>query len=94
MLNTKLVLLPHKERKSLPPDVVEEAFRILAEEDAEQEKRQKMKQQLSIKRQKSQKLYRLTKIDCWSDDDVSSIIDVENQPNDREIPYQLRCRSM
>ena len=41
-------MLPHKEQKSLPPEVVEEYFLILAEEDVEREKRQKMKQQLSL----------------------------------------------
>ena len=90
MFNTEHVMLPHKERKSFALDVVEEYFRILAEEDDEWEKRRKMKQQLSIQWQKSWKLYRLEKIDCWSDDDVSNGNDVENQPNDREIPYQLR----
>ena len=44
---------------------------------------------MSIQRQKSWKLYRLAKTDCWSDNDVSGGNDVENQPNDREIPYQL-----
>ena len=34
-----------------------------------------------------EKLYRLAKTNCWSDDDV------ENQPNDREIPYKLWGRS-
>ena len=48
-----------------------------------------MKKQFSIHRQKSQNLYRLAKNDCWSDDDVSNGNDVENQPNDREIHYQL-----
>ena len=48
-----------------------------------------MKQQLFIQRKKSQKLYRLEKIDCWSDDNASNSNDVENQPNDREIPYEL-----
>ena len=48
-----------------------------------------MKQQSSIQRQKSQKIYRLAKMDCWSDDDVSIGNDVQNQPNGREIPYQL-----
>ena len=71
------------------PEVVEDAFRILAKDDVEREKRRKMKQQLSIHRQKSQKWYRLAKTDCWSDDDVFNSNDFENQPNDREIPYQL-----
>ena len=48
-----------------------------------------MKQQLSIQQQKLGNLYRLAKTDCWSDNDVSGGNDVENQPNDREIPYQL-----
>ena len=78
MFNTGPDPLPCKEQKSLPPEVVEEAFRILAEEDVEWEKRWKMKQQLSIEQQKSWKLYRLAKTDCWSDDDVYSDNDVEN----------------
>ena len=93
MFNTEHVLFPHKERKSFPPKVVEESFWILAAENVEWEKKQKLKQQLSIQRQKSQKLYRLAKIDCWSDDDVSNSNDVENQPNDMEIPYQHRGSS-
>ena len=89
MFNTEHVLLTHKEWNSFPPEVVEEYFWILAEEDAKQEKRQKMKQQLSIQWQKSRKLYRLAKTDCWSDDDIASSNDVENQPNDKEITCQL-----
>ena len=42
---------------------------------------------------KSYKLYRLVKTNCLSSDDVSNGNDVENQPNDREIPYQLLGRS-
>ena len=49
-----------------------------------------MKQQLLIQQQKSRKWYRLATNGCWSDNDVSSGNDVENQPNDREIPYQLQ----
>jgi hypothetical protein len=37
MLNTYPDPLPHTEWKLLPPKVVEEVFRILAEEDVEQE---------------------------------------------------------
>ena len=48
MFNTDPDPLPCKEWNLLPPKVVEEAFRILVEEDVEREKRQKMKQQLSI----------------------------------------------
>ena len=84
MFNTEHVLLPHKERNSLPPEVVEESFRILAQEDVEQEKRRKMKQQLSTQRRKSQQLYRIAKNDCWSEDDDDQI-----PPNHRKIPYQL-----
>ena len=47
MFNTDPDPLPCREKKSLPPEVVEEAFRKLAEEDVEQEKRRQMKQQLS-----------------------------------------------
>ena len=47
MFNTGPNPLPCKERKSLPPEVVEEDFRILVEEDAEREKRRQMKQRLS-----------------------------------------------
>ena len=72
----------------MPPEVVEEYFRILAEEDVEQEKRQQMKQQLSTQWWNSQQLYRIAKNDCWSKDDNDQI-----QPNHREIPYQLRGRS-
>ena len=39
MFNTGPDPLPCKEQKSLPPEVVEEAFRILAEEDVDREKR-------------------------------------------------------
>ena len=66
------------------PEVVEESFRILVEEDAEREKRRQMKQQLSTQQRKSQQLYRIAKNDCWSKDDDDQI-----QPNHREIPYQL-----
>ena len=38
----------------------------------------------------SHRLYWLAKYNCWSDDDVSNNNDVENQPNDMEIPYGLR----
>ena len=47
-----------------------------------------MKQQLYTQRRKAQKLYRITKKCCWSEDDDDQI-----QPNHREIPYQLRGRS-
>ncbi len=73
MFNTDLDLLPRKEKKSFPPEVVEEAFRILAEEDVEWEKRRKMKQPLSTQRQKSWQLFRIEKNDCWSDDDDDKI---------------------
>ena len=88
MFKTDPDLSPCKERKSLPPEVVEESFRILAEEDVEQEKRRQMKQQLSTQRRKSLQLYRIAKNDYWSDDNDDLI-----QPNHREIPYQLRGRS-
>ena len=39
MFNTDPDPFPRKEQKSLPPKVVEEDFRILVEEDDEQEKR-------------------------------------------------------
>ena len=42
MLNTDPNPLLHKQNKSLPPKVVEEAFWILAKEDVEWEKRQQM----------------------------------------------------
>ena len=89
MFNTEHVMFPHKEHNSFPPYIVEESFWILVEEDIEWAKRQEMKQQLSIHRQKSRKLYRLANTDCWSDDYVSNGNDGENQHNDREIPYQL-----
>ena len=47
MFNTDPDLFPRKEWKSFPPKFVEEAFRILVEEDVEREKRQQMNQQLS-----------------------------------------------
>ena len=34
-------------------------------------------------------LSRIAKNGCWRDDDVSSSNDVQIQPNDSEIPYQL-----
>ena len=64
--------LPHKERKSLPPEVVEEAFRILAEEDAIREKQWQVKKKLSKQRRKSQQLCKIVKNDCWSDDEIES----------------------
>ena len=39
--------LPHEEWNPLPPEVVEEEFLILAEEDAIREKQRQMKQQLT-----------------------------------------------
>ena len=85
---------PHKERNPLPPEVVEEAFRILVEEDAIREKQRQMKQQLSKKWRKSRQLCKIVKNDCWSDDEiVSSGNDAEVQLNNMQIPYQLRCRS-
>ena len=47
MFNIDLDPFPCKEWKSLPPEVVEEEFRILSEDDHEKEKRRKMKQQFS-----------------------------------------------
>lgn len=72
MFSTKPNPLPLKEWKSLPPEVVEEAFWILAEEDARREKQQQMKQQLSKKWRKSQQLCKIAKNDCWSDDEIES----------------------
>ena len=63
---------------------MEEYFRILAEEDVEQEKRRQRKQKLSTQRQKAQKLYRIAKNDCWSEDNDDQI-----QPNHREITLRL-----
>ena len=48
---------------------------------------------MSIQWQKSHKLYKIAKNDCWSDDDISSGNDVDNQPSEMEIPYQLRGHS-
>ena len=56
----------------MPPEVVEEAFRILAEEDARREKQRQMKQQLSKQWRKSQQLCKVSKNDCWSDDEIES----------------------
>ena len=89
MFNTYPDLFPCKERKSLPLEAMEEAFRILAEEDVEWEKRWQMKKQLSTQRWKSRQLYRIAKNDYWSDDSDDQI-----QPNHREIPYQVRGRSI
>ena len=47
MFNIEPNPFPHKERNSLPPEVVELAIQILAEEDAIREKQRQMKQQLS-----------------------------------------------
>ena len=47
MFSTDPNPLPHEEQKPLPPEVVEEAFRILAEEDAIWEKQWQMKQKWS-----------------------------------------------
>ena len=77
MFNTGPNPFPCKEWKSLPPEIVEEDFRILVEENVEREKRRQMKQQLSTPRQKSQQLYRIVKNDCWSEEDDDDQI----QPN-------------
>ena len=47
MFSTDPNPFPHKEWNSLRPEVVEEALRTLAEEDAIQEKKWQMKWQLS-----------------------------------------------
>ena len=47
MFSTDPNPFPHKEQKALPPEVVEEAFWILVEEDAIREKQWHMKKQLS-----------------------------------------------
>ena len=80
--------LPHKEWNLFPPKVVEEAFRILAEEDAIREKQRQMKQQLSKQQRKSRKLCKIVKNYCWSDDEIeSSGNDAQIQLNKMQIPF-------
>ena len=73
---------------------MEEAFWILAKEDAIREKQWQMKQQLSKQRRKSWQLCKIVKNDCWSDDEIeSSDNDAQVQLNNMQIPYQLCCHS-
>lgn len=69
-------IVSHKEWNSLPPEVVEEVFWILTEEDAWREKNLQMKQHFFRQWRKSQQLCRIVKKYCWSDDDASSGNDV------------------
>ena len=49
---------------------MEEAFRILAEEDAIREKQRQMKKQLSKQPRKSRQSCKIVKNDCWSNDEI------------------------
>ena len=70
MFSTDPNPLPNKEQKLFPPEVVEEAFWILAEEDVIREKQRQMKQQLSKQWRKSRKLCKIVKNACCSDDEI------------------------
>ena len=94
MFSTDPNLFPHKEWNLVPPEVVEQAFQILVEEDAIEEKQWQIKQQLYKRKRNSRQLGKIVKKDCCSDDEIeSNCNDAQVQLNNMQIPYQLRCHS-